>query len=345
MRVRRLLSHLAQFASFSNQGELLCTQGLAYLLENPEAGAAFGVCISKRAGRTVGSDLTWRAEVRHKDGRRPDLEAYTADGKLAAMIEAKLDAALGEGQLRSYVADLTNRCVGGLLLVLVPRYRDEEMTTSVPSACRPSALNGDGPWQLGDTSDCSVAVIYWEEVLEALGSVRSEPFADDLAQFQTMYRVLIGDDIEPFTSDAELRAWREREGVFVTLVNRVTHFLTPRQRRILPMRHERDPYDYQLRYVCQGGTEQPCFSVGAGDPFEGQGHITPIWLRFHHDTPKFSVIHDALFASSLSQRLVEKFGHIWIPLDVPLNAGAHRLKASLVAQAEEVIQVAYQPLP
>ena len=187
MRVRRLLSHLAQFASFSNQGELLCTQGLAYLLENPEVGAAFGVCISKRAGKPVGSDLTWRAEVRHKDGRRPDLEAYAADGKLVAMIEAKLGAALGEVQLGSYVADLTNRCVGVLLLVLVPRHRDEEMTTEVPRACSPFALNGDGPWQLGDTSDGSVAVIYWEEVLEALGTVCSEPFAGDLAQFQTMY--------------------------------------------------------------------------------------------------------------------------------------------------------------
>jgi hypothetical protein len=58
----------------------------------------------------------------------------------------------------------------------------------------------------------------------------------------------------------------------------------------------------------------------------------------------FSVIHDRLFAFSLSRQLVPSDGHIWIPLDVPLNAGGHRLKASLVAQAKEVIQVAYQPL-
>ena len=59
MRVRRLLSHLAQFASFSNQGELLCTQGLAYLLENPEAGAAFGGLHLQTSGQDgrVRSDL------------------------------------------------------------------------------------------------------------------------------------------------------------------------------------------------------------------------------------------------------------------------------------------------
>ena len=128
MQVRRLLSHLAQFSSFSNQGELLCTQGLAYLLENAGAGAAFGDCISKRAGRTVELDLTWRAEVRHQDGSRPDLEAYTADGRPVAMIEAKLGAPLGEHQLRRYADLFLERSSSGLLLVLVPSCRVEEVT-------------------------------------------------------------------------------------------------------------------------------------------------------------------------------------------------------------------------
>lgn len=32
-----LLGRLAQFASFTTQGELLCTQGLAHLLQHPDA--------------------------------------------------------------------------------------------------------------------------------------------------------------------------------------------------------------------------------------------------------------------------------------------------------------------
>jgi hypothetical protein len=35
--ISTLLGHLAQFASFSTQGEVLCTQGLAYLLQDPQA--------------------------------------------------------------------------------------------------------------------------------------------------------------------------------------------------------------------------------------------------------------------------------------------------------------------
>ena len=53
MRRQRLLSHLAQFSSFSKQGELLCTQGLTYLLENPDARAAFGAPPEKDRGWLV----------------------------------------------------------------------------------------------------------------------------------------------------------------------------------------------------------------------------------------------------------------------------------------------------
>jgi hypothetical protein len=65
-------------------------------------------------------------------------------------------------------------------------------------------------------------------------------------------------------------------------------------------------------------------------------------MRFNHGTPKFSLIHDRLVPSKFSQQLVESSGHIWIPLDVPLHADGETLVDSFVAQAEEVIQVAYQ---
>lgn len=337
--MRQLMGHLAQFSSLSKQGELLCTQGLAYLLQNPDARKRFGDQISTAVGRTVNSNLTWRAEVRQKDGARPDLEGCTADGKLVVKIEAKLGAAFGEGQLTSYLGDLQENSDYGLLLVLVPLHRAAEMTASVSSAF---ALTGNGPWQLGDTSDFSVAVIYWEEVLDALGAVRSEPFRGDRAQFEAMYRVLKGYDLEPLRSVSELLAWREREEVFVNLVDRVTRRLA-QQSRVLPLGHEKDLNDYQRRYVCRPlGAEQPCFSVGVRDPFAG--HNTPIWMRFHRVTPKFSVIRERLVASGLSQKLIESGGHIWIQLDVPLDADGERLVDSLVEQAERVIEVAYQPL-
>jgi hypothetical protein len=227
-----------------------------------------------------------------------------------------------------------------MLLVLVPLHRAAEITELVSSTF---AFGGDGPWRLDDTSDCLVAVIAWEELLDALGNVCSEPFSGDLAQFKAMYRVLKGYDIEPPTSDSDLLTWRQKEGVFVSLVDRVTRRLTQGS-QVLPMGYDEGAQGYYRRYVCRPlGTEQPCFSAGTCDPFGG--HTTPIWMRFHCRTPKFSVIHDRLVASSLWQRVVESGGHIWIPLDVPLNAAdGERLVDSLVAQAEGVIEVAYQPL-
>jgi hypothetical protein len=181
--MRTLMGHLAQFSSFSKQGELLCTHGLAYLLQNPDACRAFCRLSSERVGSAIGPDLRWRAEVRQQDRGRPDLEGCTADGKAVVKIEAKLGAAFGEDQLSSYLADFQRRHDSGVLLVLVPRHRAAEIIESVSSAF---ALTGDGPWRLGETPDCSIAVIYWKEVLEALGSVRSERFESDLAQFRAM---------------------------------------------------------------------------------------------------------------------------------------------------------------
>lgn len=337
--MRRLMSHLAQFSSIFKQGELLCTQGLAYLFQNPDARRTFAEHISEQVGRSAGSNLTWRAEVRQQDSGRCDLEA-SIEGNPAIKIEAKLGAAFGEGQLRSYADDLRGRCKGeGLLLVLVPLHRADEITAMVSNTF---GFTGEGPWRLDEMSDCLVAVIYWEELLDALGTIRSEPFSGDLAQFQAMYRVLKGYDIEPPTSNSELLAWRQKEGVFVGLVDRVTRRLT-QQSQILPMGKERGVEDYRRRYVCLPlGTEQPCFSLGTRDPFNG--HETPIWMRFNRTTPKFAVIHDRLVASSLSPRLVESDGHVWIPLCIPLNSvDGESLVNSLVAQAEDVIRVAYQP--
>jgi hypothetical protein len=48
--------------------------------------------------RTLGPDLTWRAEVGQQDRGRTDVEACAADGKPVVKIEAKLGAALGEGR-------------------------------------------------------------------------------------------------------------------------------------------------------------------------------------------------------------------------------------------------------
>ena len=99
-----------------------------------------------------------------------------------------MGAALGEGQLSSFAKDLQKRCDNGLLLVLVPRNRAGEIGNLVRRTFALTEYDPEGgPRRLADTSDCMVAVIYWEEILDVLGTVCSEPSSGDLAQFQAMY--------------------------------------------------------------------------------------------------------------------------------------------------------------
>ena len=156
-------------------------------------------------------------------------------------------------------------------------------------------------------------------------------------------RALSGSYIAPVTNDAQLLRWRETKIDYVNLVDHVTRRLA-RPDKLLPMGREgKQPNDYERRYVCLPlANKHPCFSVGARNPFDGQK--TPIWMRFNRATPMFPVIHDRLLASSLSPRLVDSGGDIWIPLDLLYDVDRDRQVDSLVAQAKDVINVAYQPL-
>ena len=67
-------------------------------------------------------------------------------------------------------------------------------------------------------------------------------------------------------------------------------------------------------------------------------------MRFHRITPEFRLIRDRLLGARLSQPLVESGRHVWIPLDRLANADGASEVNHLVAQAEEIMRVAYQPL-
>jgi hypothetical protein len=341
--VKRLMGHLAQFGSFSNQGEVLCTQSLAYLLQNPEASSVFREYLSERVDRPIAADLRWKAEAYQEDGCRCDLEGCV--GKTPRVkIEAKLLADFGQIQLPSYLGDLQKRCEsGGSLFVLVPSRRADAIRKAVLNTFD---VKGDDPWPVGSPPKCSISVIFWEDVLDRLSEVKSEPFSGDLAQFQAMYRVLKGYHIEPVTSDAALLAWRKDAADHEMLVDYVTRRLAQDEGvRLLPMEAEGQcPNEFNRRYVCLPlGSDRPCFSIGTRDPFKG--HKTPIWMRFHRVTPRFSTIEHRLSTSTFSDRVVKSDGHVWIPLDVHQNVDGDHQVESLLRQAQDVIKVAYQPLP
>jgi len=350
MVMQKLLGHLAQFGSFSMQGEVLCTQGLAYLLEDPDARSALKAKIETKTGAEIDDHLKWRAEVLQKgDKARPDLEACTANKTPVVKIEAKLGALLSQDQVRSYAADLHRRSPeGGVVLALVPRQRIGEATKVVTEAFK---VSGAPPWRPGEYPGVAVTVVSWDDVFATLKEAGSGELRDEAEQLEAMYKVLSGYYMDPLAGLEDLVEWRSREGDFINLVDQATRRLTTHH-NVYPMGVEPleqapeglEPKGYRRRYVSRPlGASNPFFSIGVRDPFAGS--FTPVWLRFHKDTPQFALIRDRLDQSQLKPKLVTSGGHVWIPLDVPLRAGGEEMVNALVRQAEEVAQVAYQPLP
>ncbi len=330
----RLLGHLAQFSAFSKQGELLCTQALAYLLRHPSASEAF----KTHFGIGALGALEWHAERMQQDRGRPDLEGCASNDKPVIKIEGKLGALLSEGQLQSYVADFDARGSSGMLLVLVPRYRlDEARSLST----RAFGLTGPGPsWVLAERNGCVVRVACWDEIIDVLTAVSPAPFGDDLVQFNDLYRALNGDLVEPLAAFA---SWREREAQYLTLVDKATRYVAPQNGPMNPIGVDvtADPRSYKRRYVCRPHADRPtCFSLGLIDPFPGAPD-TPVWLRFHKDTGDFSGIRGRLQESNFWSRTVQHDGHLWLPVEVPGDeTDGHVLAQTIAAECSAILRIA-----
>ena len=336
----RLLGHLAQFGSLLKQGELLCTQGLAYLLRDTEGERVFTGWISSATDQSLSSRLSWQAERRQEDRGRPDLEGRNAEGQPVVKLEAKLEAPFGHRQLESYVSALCAGGRGGTLLVVVPQLRREEITGHVSELFK---LAGAGPWRI-IREDVAIpcAVVTWEDLLEALSAVDSVQFGDDLSQFRAMYLVFNGDDMEPITSVGEVLAWRDKEARWELLVERTTRELTAPGDSVLPFGVDGGAQQYRRRYVCRLVSQVwSCYSVGTRDPF--QNHETPLWLRFHKGTGHFHEIAGRLEGSALGAAAVRSQGHLWFQLEVPLNSDRAAMIGALVAQVQRIVAVAYPP--
>lgn len=345
----RLLGHLAQFNAFSNQGEVLCTQGLAYFVrEHPDARAALAAEISSRAGLALPDDLHWRTEaVQDCDGGRPDLEGCRTDNAPVVKIEAKLGAPFGHGQLRSYLDALRSESHESVLAILVPSRRVQEARGTI---IKEFGVAGQDPWRPAESPNVVVTTISWEAVLKALAAGDDAPLRSEVEQFAAMYDVLNDGYIEPLAGREDLVQWRKREdatGTFTKLVDRLTHELLA-GRPLNPMGREAleqapdglEPREYRRRYVCEpqnASGQQSCFSVGVRDPFSG--FDTPIWLRFHRDTPHFEAIRARLASSGVTK--VASGGHIWIPLDIPVGVGEEDMLKALLSQAQAIARIAF----
>jgi hypothetical protein len=297
----------------------------------------------------IDEPLRWRAEAVQEDRGRPDLEARAADGTPIIKVEAKLGASLPAEQLRVYEADLKRSGRMGVLLVLVPKRRTSEIAKLTAFAL---GLPGAGPWPATGDRSVAVAVVSWDDVFAWLRTCGGD-VGHEVEQLEAMFRVLDGDNIAPVADVQDLVHWRKRKDDFVNLIERATRRLTESlgSHRLLPLGTEPieqqvpeglEPLGYIRRYVCPvARPEWSCFCIGVRDSFAAW--VTPVWLRFNARTADFALIRSRIETSPL--RWLESGGHIWVPLDVPTGVTGEQMVDALVAQAEEVMRVAYEPAP
>jgi hypothetical protein len=336
-----LLGHLARFATFYLQGEVLCTQGLAYLLGDPDMSEAFTDLIGELSGSHPGENLLWVAEACQEDSGRPDLEARTRDGSPSVKVEAKLGAVIVPAQLHSYADDLRRNSRGGTLVLLVPERRREQAASVVRETFE---VSGEDPWKLRSSPDLTATVVSWKQVFGVLSAAADDRGRVEVEGLRDMYRILSGYDIVPLAGREELKAWRERERDLLLLVDRATRELTT-EHPVYPFGTEPpeastegpEQRGYYRRYVGRRVEEERMsfFSIGLRDPF--RGYVTPVWMRFSGATPAFQTIRDRLRGSDLD--VVDSERGAWLPLEIPLNAEVDRMVSSLVEQAEVVMEV------
>ena len=343
-----LLGHLAQFGSFSAQGELLCTQALAFFLQNETAKDALAEKLATKTGMAVRHDLTWYPEAHcEDDSGRADLEGRAPDGTPSVIIEAKLGAPLSAGQLRCYAIRLRSCPSGnGVLVVLVPEGRVTEAQRAFSEAVGVSDSGLASP----EYGSIAIVVLTWDDMFDILQGTTGAQGDRELGAFQDMYKVLRGLRFPRLANLEALRKWRLRDEFFIRLVEHVTRRLSE-GRNVNPLASEPieqeaeglDPRGYRRRYVCRpltpGAESNPCFSIGVRDPFEG--HDTPIWLRFNRTTAQFPLIRDRLGASRFREQWEIASGDIWIPLVPKLVIQDEELVSDLISQAEAILRVVY----
>ena len=355
--MKTLLGHLSQFSSFTSQGELLCTQGLTFLLRNREAAGAFTRMLGERSSAPLNNALTWRTEHAQADQRRPDLEGLNEDGSVSVKIEAKLGAPFAEGQLESYLADLGERGAG-LLVLLVPQYRLDESTRLARETLAPEDPKGEKPT---DGLPGRVVVISWSDALAALTGIGDPEFQLDLRQFRELYESLAGSRwapggdsalrgpsprltplVPPFERVEELKDWRARSEDLLSLLDQLSIECSG-DGRLNPVQGSIDsnpPFRYRYSPLPEGRSTGPCYALGVGEPQSAL--TTPLWLFLHRDTPEFEHLAARLRAASIDFLEAGPGGHLWSPLQVPIGKPNSEMVRLLMEDIRSVERAIYR---
>ncbi len=344
-RATTLLGHLATMHAMASQGELLCSQGLAYLTNQPAAKEALTRLLERAGGVDLPRDLVWRAEERQGDKGRPDLEAICGQTKWLK-VEAKLGAPIGENQLASFAGDLPD-AEGKFVVLLVPSKRRAE-AARLAAQWSAEALAPDR-WRL-KAVDRPLALLTWEEVFEHLRAAGCWPSGGDLDQLVDLYQALNNLYVAPFAPEDDVDS--ARDGDRIRVVDGATRDISAMiGHAVMPMAVETLTdsaggvvvRSFVRRYVVKVFAERMVsLAVGVRPPFDG--YSTRLWARFRHNEPHFKQIHARLIGPdtpfTAARRPMVSERHVWLPLDLPHHQPVEAVQRTLVAQVEEIWRVA-----
>lgn len=347
-RRHALLGRLAALGWFTQNGEVAATQAVAMLLEEPPLRDALLRRLAQLTGTDLASVASFHAEVVHDDLARPDLEGRDGRGRPLVVIEAKFGARLTTAQLQAYMTYLATRLeagVRGVLIVLVPSYREPEAEAVLGGV----EIHADERDSFAPT--VAAGVLTWDELLRVwddAAQARPEHAEDgvgcDLRQLRALCDTMAALDIAPLGLVATGGAgWQDREGDLQRLVDEATAGFRASSGRLLPLGLERE-FDYYRRYIPGGLPDPDCYcAVGViGRPAD-QG--TPFWLRYHRETGSYQAVVSRIMASRYAPDARGDGGHIWLPLRVSADRSGAGIIDELVEQIEEIRTVAAGTAP
>jgi hypothetical protein len=319
---RTLLGRLAGQGWFTKHGEVAATSCLAFLLEEEPLRVALLNHLETHTGKDLAGVTQFIPEAMHADKTRLDLEGRDDAGLPLVEIEAKLAAALTHQQLLTYMRQQESGLgphSSGAFVVLVPSHRTSEAQTLLDSM-RPD---------FAEPPVLATHVLTWDKLFEVLDSAAatalhsSTAIAADLLQLRDLCMTLQGLDITPLGDAASGRGWAKRRTDLERIVERVTAQLSG-DHALLPTGKD-SLYTFR-RYVNQGPGS--FCAVGIVGKFADRGD-SPLWLRYHSQTPHFQEIEARLRSSDLEDRARDDQGHIWLPLTVPNDLSGAAIVAAI----------------
>jgi hypothetical protein len=214
-----LLSYVARWGLFAQNGEPAATACLALLLQTEERLSRATVdWLTSQTGVALGAVTWFEGQAVHRDRRRPDLEGWDAQKRPLVVIEAKMSHDLTEDQFAAYLRNQRSKLEGdpGALVALVPAsraaYAEEILARAKASTEAHEIATAVVTWDAW--LDC------WDDAIAADGSadfgVRS-----DLYQLRGLVQALDGMLVRARVPDPDAD-WRTGLPQMKKLVDKVT---------------------------------------------------------------------------------------------------------------------------